>query len=83
MFTRQKAGTLNFDRYLHGAIFDGANFLIIGGDVVLRKSWPMEVCSLQGITLSCTEQSTALEGDLSYPELFLVGQDFGKDKTRC
>ena len=82
MLTRQKAGTLKNGRYDHGAIFDGEKFLIIGG----RKNWlddPVnnEVCTLKGSNMTCVEQSIAL--DYTYPRLFLVPEDFGKDTSKC
>ena len=79
---------MNYGRSHHGAIFDGAKFLIIGGDV---GSWGQnndlvqtEVCSLEGITMTCIKQAdNFLEAETNYPELFLVAQDFGQDTTRC
>ena len=78
MFTRQKAGTLNHGRKSPGAIFDGEKFLIIGGYGKVKN----EVCTLEGSTMTCVEQSEALEEYL-YPGLFLVTVNFGKDVTRC
>ena len=78
MFTRQKAGTLNYGRFSHGAIFDGEIFFIIGGWVDGGGAVKNEVCTLEDSTMTCVEQSTALEEYL--PELFLVAHDFD---TRC
>ena len=82
MFTEPKAGTLKNGRYGHGAIFDGENFLIIGG---MKNYDPIknEVCTLKGSKMTCVEQPVALKGYTYYPELFLVGKDFGKDINKC
>ena len=82
MFTEHKAGTLKNGRYGHGAIFDGEKFLIIGG---MERYAPVknEVCTLKGSKMTCVEKSVALKGYAFYPELFLVGNDFGKDMNRC
>ena len=74
-----KAGTLVTGRNFHNAIFDGENFLIIGGD----GDFKTEVCSLSGQSITCTETSNSLDYYTCYPELFLVPADFGKDPTQC
>ena len=82
MLTREKAGTLNYGRFEHGVIFDGAKFLIVGGYADTNGAAKNEVCTLEGSTMTCVEQSTALlhYGD---PALFLVAEDFGKDANKC
>ena len=67
----------------HGAIFDGEKFLIIGGEKSDGRAVKNEVCTLEGSTMTCTEQSTALDNYEFYPELFLVADDFGKDSNKC
>ena len=83
LFSHQKAGTLNYGRYGHGAIFDGEKFLIIGGIKDVAGAIKNEVCTLEGSTMTCFEQRTALEGYFYYPELFLVADDFGKEVKKC
>lgn len=83
-FTRYKAGILNHGRRGHSAIYDGEMFLVVGGysddDGTSVKN---EVCSLNGSTMICVEQALALKKYAFYPELFLVSDDFGKDKNEC
>ena len=73
-------------RYGHGVIFDGEKFLVIGG---YKRDGPRggavknEVCTLEGLPMTCVEQSPALDRYVYYPELFLVAEDFGKDKSKC
>ena len=74
----KKAGTLKTGRSGHGAIFDGKNFLIVGGEPSDFGRVKNEVCSLEGSTMTCVEQSSSLFRYAWYPELFLVAEDFGK-----
>ena len=82
--TRQKAGTLVNGRHGHGVIFDGEKFLVIGGKKNNAED-PVknEVCTLENSTMTCVEQSTALDNYAYYPELFLVAENFGKDINNC
>ena len=82
MLTRQKAGTLNYGRKNSGAIFDGEKFLTIGGWRGDGGAVKNEVCTLVGTTMTCVEQSNALE-NYSDPGLFLVPDNFGKDVSKC
>ena len=79
------AGVLNNGRFGHGVIFDGEKFLIIGGDIRqgVKKALKTEVCTLENLKMTCVELSTALQNYESYPELFLVTDDFGSDKSQC
>ena len=81
-YTKPKAGTLKYGRNGHGAVLLGEKVLIIGGYV---GGGPVnnEVCSFNDTTMACVEQSTALTHYAYYPELFLVAEDFGKDKSKC
>ena len=84
MVTRQKAGSLNTGRRGLAAIYDGINFLIVGGTqnggINDHTNEPVrnEVCTLKESTMTCVVQwqSEALENYNPYPELFLVGEDF-------
>ena len=78
--TWSKAGSLITSRHAHGVIFDGDNFLVIGGAF---GSFNNEVCTLNNSTMTCTEQSTALENYQYFPELFLVDENYGKDLNTC
>ena len=77
-----RAGFLANGRHGHGAIFDGENFLVIGGyksgDPVMN-----EVCTLDGSRMACVEQPINMEDYYEFPELFLVPDDFGKDLSKC
>ena len=73
--TWSKAGTLVTGRSGHGAIFDGEKFLIVGGVGSLKN----EVCTPVDKTMTCVEQSITLDSYRYYPELFLVGENYGKD----
>ena len=81
-FTRKKVGTLVNARFGHGAIFDGEKFLVIGGYDGGNQP-KNEVCTLNGSTMTCVEQSTTLDAYKYYPELFLVAEDFGKNPQNC
>ena len=70
-------------RYGHGAIFDGEKFFIVGGMKSNDLEVKNEVCSLEGSTMTCVEQSTPLDFYFGYPELFLVANDFEKDINKC
>ena len=70
-------------RHGHGAIFDGEKFLVIGGEKSGSGPVKNEVCTLEGSTMTCVEQSTALENYGVYPELFLVSENFGKGVNSC
>ena len=89
LFTRRKAGALKRGRSDHGVIFDGEKFLIIGGrgenwwETADRRNIKNEVCTLEGTTMTCVEQSTTLYYYLDSPELFLVAVDFDKNVEKC
>ena len=69
------AGSLKQGRYGHGVIFDGVQFLVIGGAGNMKT----EVCSLNGKTITCTLQENGLIDYAYYPELFLVDNSYGND----
>ena len=77
-----KAGTLKNGRYAHGVIFDGEKFLVVGGSVS-GDLVTNEVCTLEGSSMTCVEQSPVLNFYTFYPELFLVSENFGKDPNDC
>ena len=84
MLNRSKAGSLIHGRQGHGAIFDGENFLIIGGRKQnVEDPVKNEVCTLNNSTMTCVEQTTALRKYVFYPELFLVTGEYAKDKDSC
>ena len=76
--TRQwsNLGNLVTGRHSHGAIFDGAHFIVIGG---YRDAYTTEKCSLSGSTMTCKQQEPELNRYQEYPELFLVQDDFCKN----
>ena len=71
---------LIFDHFC--AISDGEKFLFVGGSIG-DGSVKNEVCTLDGSTMTCVEQSTSLDYYAYYPELFFVAEDFGKDLQNC
>ena len=77
--TWTQAGTLVAGRYGHGAIFDGENFLIVGG----KGTFKNEVCTLKDEKITCVAQSTTLENYNYYPELLLVEENYGTDLGHC
>ena len=84
LITRRKAGALNYGRRSHRAIFDGEKFLVIGGVKASKGTRRVqnEVCTFKKSTMTCVVQRTALY-EYKYPELFLVGRDFGKGVNKC
>ena len=74
---------MKYGRHGHGAILVDEKVLIIGGRKDGGGAVNNEVCSFKDITMTCIEQSTALTQYAYYPELFLVANHFGKDKSQC
>ena len=81
--TWSKAGNLKNGRRMHGTIFDGEKFLILGGESKSNgqtlKNVKNEVCTLSGTSMTCEESLNSLEEYVYYPELFLVQEDFCKN----
>ena len=75
--TRQwsNLGNLARSRKDHGAIFDGAYFLVAGG---YSSSYKTEKCSFSGSTITCQQQEPTLSSYEQNPELFLVSDGFCK-----
>ena len=61
-------------RYGHAVIFDGLQFLVVGG----FGDFKTENCVPNGTTVTCTEQQLRLN-NYYYPELMLVDDSYGKD----
>ena len=77
--TWSKVGELVFGRRLHGVIFDGTDMLIVGGWAVSPETaLQTEKCVISANQVSCTRQSPSLLRYDSYPELFLVPDNFCK-----
>ena len=70
------AGELKNIRAGHSVIFDGSQFLVIGGYPTTAKT---ENCIPNGSRVTCTEQQLAARDYAFNPELMLVGGDFGND----
>ena len=70
------AGTLKQGRRGHAVIFDGTQFLVIGG---YGGTFKTENCVPNGTTVTCTQHETGLYNYAYYPELLLVDNDFGHD----
>ena len=70
-------GSLREGRTGHGAIFDGTDFLIVGGS----DRYYTENCSLfdNDSAMGCREQEPILNKYSDYPELFLVPGNFCKN----
>ena len=77
------AGSLTEPRRAHGVIFDGVNFLVIGGLNYLDKendhTRKTEKCRLTGDSISCVVQEPTLTYYAYYPELLLVPETYCKD----
>ena len=74
---------MKYGRNGHSAILVDGKVLIIGGYVKGDPVLNNEVCTFSGSTMTCVEQSIALKGYSHYPELFVVADDFGEDKSKC
>ena len=72
--TWRKAGELNNARWGHGAIFNGDVFIVAGGYGNLKT----EVCSISNSSVVCLEQTPTLDYYRTYPEMFLVTDQFCK-----
>ena len=71
------AGSMKRARSGHSVVFDGENFLIIGGPGY--GDLKIETCSLDGGEVTCTDMPIALKKYYKYPEVMLVDDDFGND----
>ena len=69
------AGSLKQARFGHAVVFDGFQFLVIGGN----GDFKTENCFPNGTTITCTEQKFGLDTYHLYPELMLVDANFGND----
>ena len=69
------AGSLNQGRRAHGVIFDGIQFLVIGGEGTQKT----ENCFPNGETVTCTELGDGLVDYSWQPELALVADNYGND----
>ena len=69
------AGSLKQARNGHAVIFDGTQFLVIGGPGEFKT----ENCVPNGDTVTCTEQQKGFDHYYSYPELMLVDGNYGND----
>ena len=68
------AGKLKSGRSGHGVIFDGFNFLVIGGSGNKKT----ENCVLDETVMTCTvQESPALDDYTVYPALFLTDNNYG------
>ena len=67
-----KVGDLNSGRVAHNVIFDGAHFLVIGGE----RTHKTEKCTLANNQMTCAEQNPELTDYVRYPELYMVPSDF-------
>ena len=69
------AGVLNKGRSGHGVIFDGMQFLVVGGYGTTK----IEKCITNGETVTCTQIGKGLYNYAYYPELRLVADNYGND----
>ena len=82
--TWTKAGDMTTIRRDHSVIFDGDQFLIIGGSTNPLAWIENEVCTFSDAkSITCTKLSTVLVEYLLYPELLLVPDNYGKGKDNC
>ena len=59
----------------HSVVFDGFQFLVIGGEGYVKT----ENCVPNGTTITCTEQQLGLGTYSAYPEFMLVDENYEKD----
>ena len=69
------AGSLNKPRDGHAVVFDGFQFLVIGGD----GDFKTENCVPNETTVNCTEQQLGLDNYEAYFEIMLVDANYGND----
>ena len=70
------AGSLIQSRRGHAVVFDGSQFLVIGG----TGYYQTEYCVPNGVTITCTQNlGLGLYNYAYYPELMLVDDNYGKD----
>ena len=69
------AGKLKTSRHGLSVIFDGSQFLVIGGFGFRNEK--TENCTPNGTKVTCADQQVGKYR--FYPELILVGDDFGND----
>ena len=69
-----KAGDLVTGRDGHNSIFDGSNFLIVGGIGTFKT----EKCAFSDNQVNCTVQNPELTSYSYYPELFMVSAEYCK-----
>ena len=67
------AGSLEHARNSHSVIFDGTQFLVVGGWGGLKT----ENCIPIGTTITCTEQQLGHNFYRFHPELMLVDENYG------
>ena len=70
---------MNQARVVHAVIFDGAQFLVVGGVGNSTSKLQIENCVPNGTAITCTEQQLALDNYAGYPELMLVDGNYGSD----
>ena len=70
-------GELSVGRRVHGVIFDGTDMLVVGG-LTRDMEVKTEKCTISSDQVSCTGQSPSLTEYDTYPELFLVSENFCK-----
>ena len=69
------AGLLKQARRGHAVVFDGTQFLVIGGAGDVKT----ESCVLNGDTVTCTQQHSGLDYYHFYPEVMLFDANYGND----
>ena len=67
-----RAGSLNTERYGHGAIFVDGFLMVIGG----TSNFSTEKCSIINEAITCESQNPILSDYAYYPELFLVPSSY-------
>ena len=74
-----KAGDLIVGRRGHNAIFDGSDFIVVGGNKSGGGLVKTEKCTIAEGKVTCVEQNPALVNHYFYPELFLVEDGYCKE----
>ena len=71
-FFWSRIGLLSREREMHNVIEVQGEILVIGG----LGEYTTERCSHTNITMDCTQQEPSLNGYHTYPELFIVPDNY-------
>ena len=73
------AGSLKQVRSGHAVVFDGTQFLVLGGYGYQEEKFEIGHCVVNGTKITCSGQQRLRGFYSDYPELMLVDDNYGKD----